>query len=146
MTDQKPKEFVNQEECDELAKAMDTKYRIAMNSRNFSIQAIHDGPVVSVKVLLANGDESFYYPVEGRVEYEKEELTAYEAALFLVDYIDNYFEEFLLEEEEDLFLPIDWSAHSYESVNFHLKGQVHNKKLDDLADRILAEGAPVEIH
>ena len=66
-------------------------------------------------------------------------MTANEAALFLIDYIDTYFEEFLLEEDEELYLPIDWAKHTYEAVEFEVKGQIKNEKLEDMADDLLRE-------
>ena len=133
------KTFLTEEECQALAKAMDDKYRIALNGRNFYITCSLEGDGVKVEVLLKNEEQSFYYPVQGRIMHEAEEMSAGEGVLFLVDYIDIYFEEFLLEEEETLYLPIDWKDFEYEAVNFQLKGQIKNQKLEAMADKLLGD-------
>ena len=138
MTEQN-KKFITADECVELAKALETKYRIAMNGRSFSIKAENTETDVSVSVLLESQDKSFHYPVDARVKFESEEMTANEAALFLIDYIDIYFEEFLLEEDESLYLPIEWNDFEYEAVNFQMKGQIFNRKLDNMADELLKQ-------
>jgi elongation factor P hydroxylase len=140
MTDQTPKpEFVTTQECNLLADAMEAKYQAALKDRSFSIDAKHEGRAVYCTVLLSNDDESFYYPVEARVLHEPEELSPREAALFLIDYIDTYFEEFLMEEDESIYVPIDWADHEYDAVNFQIRGQILNRKLDEMADSILRD-------
>ncbi|MBC7660989.1 MAG: hypothetical protein H7249_14930 [Chitinophagaceae bacterium] len=137
-------EFLTNDECVELAETMVKKYRIAMKDRTFSIRAIVQGKGVYVTVLLANKDQSYYYPVEARLMFEAEEMEPHEAALFLVDYIDNYFEEYLYEEDEQIYLPIDWADHEYEATNFQIRGQILNQKLDSLADQwLIAAGDKV---
>ena len=64
-----------------------------------------------------------------------------DAVLFLLDYIDCYFEEFF-KEDENVFLPIDWSEYSFDEVPFQLKGQILNLHVEDLADRILSGEDP----
>lgn len=139
MQDQNKEKFVSHDECLELANMMNKKYRLALGKRVFKVSASHDDSKVLVKVLLNNEDMSFYYPVEARILYRSEEIEAYDAALFLIDYIDTYFEEFLLEEEEDLFLTIDWSDHEYEGLAFQVRGQIKNKKLEQMANELLGE-------
>lgn len=139
MTLENAPEFVTNEECQELAETMMKKYRIALKDRSFSIRSSLQGKGVYVTVLLANPEQTYYYPVEGRVMYAEEEMTPRDAALFLIDYIDTYFEEYLLEEDEDLFLPIDWTDHEYEAVDFQMKGQILNRKLESLADEWLKD-------
>ena len=116
---------------------MDDKYRIGLNGRSFAVEAKLEGIGVLVKVTLEHPDKTFVYPAEARIDFKKEEMTANEAALFLIDYIDTYFEEFLLEEDEELYLPIDWAKHTYEAVDFEVKGQIKNEKLEDMADDLL---------
>jgi hypothetical protein len=132
-------EFLTNEECVELAETMVKKYRIAMKDRTFSIAASVKDKGVYVTVLLSNPSQTYYYPVEGRLMYGPEEMTPIEAALFLVDYIDTYFEEYLYEEDEQIYLPIDWTDHEYEATNFQLRGQIQNKSLETMADEWLAK-------
>ncbi len=144
MTAFEEKQFLTNEDCIELAETMVKKYRIAMKDRSFSIRAWIEDRGVYVTVTLANADGSYVYPVEGRVMFEAEEMEAGEAALFLIDYIDNYFEEYLYEEDEQLYLPIDWTDHEYDAVNFQIRGQILNQKLENLADQWLMAGGPPE--
>ncbi len=145
-----PGAFLTPEECRALAEAMEKKYAVAIGQRRFSITASQSDEAVEVQVLLASGDESFYYPVEARIKHGAEDLTAGRAAVFLIDYIDLYFEEFLMEEDEELFLPIDWANHEWDTVNFQIRGQILNRKAEALADALLeadaARRGECEIH
>jgi hypothetical protein len=132
------KNFVTAEECQVLAEQMNRKYQYALEGRSFKIAATTEKDAVFVTVTLANVDESFVYPVDARVHYKSEDLTARRAALFLIDYIDVYFEEFL-QEDGELYLPIDWAEHEYDTVKFQIKGQIHNMKLEKWADQLLGE-------
>lgn len=132
--------FLTGAESAQLAEAMNTKYRLALVKRKFSIKVSHEGRAVYVSVLLSNEDESYYYPVEGRILHEEEGLAPRKAALFLIDYIDMYFEEFLLEEDESIYIPIDWTDHQYEATDFQIRGQILNRKLEAMADEWLQQG------
>ncbi len=78
MTDTKEK-FLTQEELNELAEAMDAKYRIGLNGRSFAVEAKIEGIGVLVKVTLEDPDKTFVYPAEARIDFKKEEMTANEA-------------------------------------------------------------------
>ena len=121
-----------------LADAMNEKYGSYIAGRQFSISAHETDGALYVTTLLKNNDESFYYPVSTRIDYKAEELERFEAFAFLVDYIDVYFEEYLSEDGE-LFLPIDWTAHRYDAVDFQIKGQVLNHKMEKMAGALLGE-------
>lgn len=135
-------DFLNQDDCDALAKAMESKYAMALKGRTFAVEAEVKGRGVFVKVILSNQDKSYYYPVEARVLYEKEEMQRGEAALFLLDYIDAYFDEYLTQENEEIYLPIDWADFQYEAVDFQMRGQILNLKLEELAEEFLKKGSP----
>lgn len=122
----------------ELAHLMDKKYAGYRRDRNFSIAARRDYDRVSVAVVLRNSNEHFYYPVEGRLNFVDETMKPEEAAFFLIDYIDLYFNEFFTE-EENVWIPIDWAKFEYEATDFELKGQVYNKYAEGLADKLLAD-------
>lgn len=139
MSELMEQEFLTDDDCKELAETMVKKYRIAMKDKTFSIRAWVENRGTYVTVLLSNTDQSFYYPVEGRLLHEPEEMEPVEAALFLIDYIDTYFEEYLYEQDGEIFIPIDWTDHEYEAVNFQIRGQILNKKLESLADQWLAK-------
>ena len=134
-------EFLTDAECVELAEIMVKKYRIAMKDRSFSIRASVQDKGVYVTIILSNKDQSYYYPVEARMMFDAEEMEPREAALFLIDYIDVYFEEYLYEEDEQIYLPIDWSDHEYEAINLQIRGQILNQKLDAMADEWLISHA-----
>lgn len=142
MEEMQENEFLTAEDCAGIAGAMQSKYRLALKGRTFQVAAEIKGRGVFVKVVLTSEDQSFYYPVEARVLYEQEEMKAGEAALFLIDYVDAYFEEFLIEEDEEIFLTIDWSDHQYEAIEFQMRGQIHNLKLESMADAWLAKAPP----
>lgn len=135
-------DFLNQDDCEALAKAMESKYAMALKGRNFKVEAEVKGRGVFVKVILANQDKSYYYPVEARVLYEKEEMQRGEAALFLLDYIDAYFDDYLTQENEEVYLPIDWADFQYEAIDFQMRGQILNLKLEELAEEFLKKGSP----
>ncbi|HET9238201.1 MAG TPA: hypothetical protein VFO10_13155 [Oligoflexus sp.] len=135
-------DFLDQDDCDALAKAMESKYAMALKGRSFRVEAEVKGRGVFVKVILSNQDKSYYYPVEARVLYEKEEMQRGEAALFLLDYIDAYFDEYLTQESEEIYLPIDWADFQYEAIDFQMRGQILNLKLEELAEEFLKKGSP----
>lgn len=122
---------------EQLSTLMAEKYTMFMAGRRFVIEAAKDLHRVTVKVTLTNEDESYFYPVYGRMNIDREDLKAEEAALFLVDYIDAYFEDFF-EEGEDLYIPIEWAKYEYDATEFELKGQIFNLKAERLADELLS--------
>lgn len=130
---------LNDEERTELERIMNIKYASKLNDRLFSIKAHQDKASSFVTVTLLKTDESYFYPVEGRVEHKSQNLSAREACLMLLDYIDSYFDEFL-REDENVFIPIDWSEFSFEGFTLSLRGQILDLKSESLADKILAEG------
>lgn len=122
----------------ELARLMTQKYASALNGRSFSITSNTEGEHAHVTVVLKNADESFFYPVEARVAYADEELSLNDAGHFLVNYIDHYFDEYLLEAGEELFIPIDWHSRQWDAVDLEIRGQILNMKLERMADALLA--------
>jgi hypothetical protein len=129
-------EVIPQETAVELCELLNKKYQVWRGERSFHISSRRDHECIEVKVVLSNVSETFYYPVEGRVDHEAEEMDPVEAALFLVNYIDGYFEEFF-EEDENLFIPIDWAEYSYDAVEFQLRGQVLNRFVERISDELL---------
>ena len=98
--------FISQEERTELALMLSRKYGSALKQRYFEVDLKRDGSGVYAKVTLRDRSGSFYYPVEGRMSHDDHSMSSRDAALFLVDYIDAYYEEYLRDGET--FLPIDW--------------------------------------
>lgn len=122
-----------------LASAMNDKYTIYLDDRSFYITAEADGNGIRVVTTLSNQDGSYHYPVEARILHDEENLKPRKATLFLIDYIDAYFEDYLTE-LESTYLRIDWSDVEYEGVEFQMRGQVINRKVEEMADKLLESG------
>ena len=135
--------FLTSHECQILAQGMEQKYATFLDDRTFRITAEKKSDGVYVTTLLSKSDSSFYYPVESRIDYVKNDLIPRKAALFLIDYIDVYFEEYL-EQQESTLLFIDWKDQQYEANEFQIKGQILNKKVEDMAEAILSKGEKYE--
>src|SRR5436190_5743958 len=102
----KTEELLSADVTTELARLMTRKYATHVRDRTFSIIAKQEFDEVTAVVTLSNPKETFYYPVEALMNFVEQEMKPAEAALFLIDYIDLYFEEFF-EEDEGLYIPID---------------------------------------
>ncbi len=126
----------------EMTDLMNTKYQsVLFGGKRFEIKTKYEYEILTVSVILSNPDKSYYYPVEARIQNKKEELSPLEAAAFLIDFIDLYFEEYLFE-DENLFIPIDWTPFTYDAVDFQLKGQILNLKLEQQADELIKNNEP----
>lgn len=89
-------------------------------------------------MILRNEDESLFYPVECRMDLTRNPVAGPIAAQdVLLDFQDQYFEQFF-QENRDLYLTIDWSDLEFAQYTIQAKGQILNKKLDDLTDQFLA--------
>ncbi len=128
--------FLSAEECDHLASLMERKYGNSLMQRSFSIAVRQDSRGVYATVTLQNQSGSFYYPVEGRVADLDHDMAPRDAVLFLLDYIDAYFDEFF-QENGEVYLPIDWAEYEADGVPLQLKGQILNLEAERLADRLL---------
>ena len=140
MTDKTKKpEFVTETELKDIASVMERKYTSFVGDRSFQATAKKDARGVYATVTLANGSGSYFYPVEGRIAHVDHEMNNRDAVLFLLNYIDLYFEEYF-REGGDVYLPIDWSNYDYEGVQLQLKGQILNLEVERMADAILERG------
>ena len=133
--------LIEEHECKILASAMDEKYTIYLDDRTFSIESMPEEEGVLVRTTLKSPDESYVYPVEARMLHTVEGLDSRKAALFLMNYIDGYFEDYLTE-MESTYLPIDWCEMEYEGVSFQMRGQISNVKVEKMADELLEAGVP----
>jgi hypothetical protein len=133
---------LEKDECLALAEILEKKYNHWRKDRSFQVAAYADQQGTFAKVALLNSKRTFYYPVEARINHKDHEMDRREAATFLLDYIDYYFEEFF-REGEGIYLPIDWAQHTCEGIAFDIKGQIHNSYLEDLADQLLASSGQV---
>ena len=132
-------EILSSAECLNLASVMDRKLASGRGDRRFSIkcESISDG--LHVTVLLSSPSGSFYYPVEARMKAGEDQRLDRAAALFLVEFIDQYFDTYL-NYDKDTYLPIDWTDFESDGRTFQVKGQVLNMELEKLADAILERG------
>jgi len=88
---------------------------------------------------VKSSDAKFVYPIEARVMHGQEEMTPREAALFLVDFVDLYLEEYFVDEDEECpYLTIDWSDFDYDAVKFQMRGQIINQSVEDLGSEWLS--------
>ncbi|MFK7872115.1 MAG: hypothetical protein AB8C84_02945 [Oligoflexales bacterium] len=121
----------------ELSIIMNTRYAACLNDRRFHLSTSVEKNTVAAKVTLENSDQSFHYPVEARMMIsEDSKLSVFDATAWIVDAIDMYFDEYL-NGDESTFLPIDWTEFSTEGHIYQMRGQVMNRKLEDLGDEWL---------
>ena len=124
------------EKNQEVANLFEKKYGAWLGQRFFEVTSATQSAGVTVNVTLRNADKSFFYPIEGRIQHEDQDMKADEARSFLLDYIDAYIEEFLTGGEET-YLPIDWANYDCEGLELQLRGQILNIKLEELADQLM---------
>jgi hypothetical protein len=127
---------LTEEEKNILLKIMNTKHASYLDGRFFEIEINVDYDLVKLQVLLRNKSGQFYYPVEAQIAFKEQNLSPKDSVLFLIDYIDFYFDEFFKENGEVL-LSIDWSKHTFEEKEFQVKGQIFNLERERLADEWL---------
>jgi len=123
-------------ELKELSSLLNRKHAWFLGERKSSIKADQDGDAIFVDVFLKSDDETYYYPVSTRIDLEREELAPKDAALFLIDFVDLYFDDYF-DGGESVFLAIDWTDFQYDAVNFQMKGQIINQRLKSMADKLL---------
>lgn len=138
----------SERELRSLAQRLNASFHDARGERWFVLDAgEHDGDTW-VQVLLRNDTNSFHYPVEARIAASPTKTRRVQA-FFLLAFLDTYWEEFF-EEDENVYIPIDWTAYEYQEEKFYLRGQILNLMAENMADRLLAEtpsaGAPEKRH
>lgn len=131
------KKMMPSAEANGIATVLQKKYAAFATDRSFSCESWSDNQTVYLTITLKNNDASFFYPVEGRIAWRDEGLNTANATSLLLDLMDNYFQEFLINDGE-VYLPIDWQDYDFENHTMQLRGQVKNLKLETMADDILA--------
>jgi len=107
---------------------------------NIFFEGYYEEGICYVTLILKNQDESFYYPVESSLSLkDNPELDEEGAKIALLDFIGGYFEDYF-EENRETYITIDWAKHKVEDLTLYARGQVLNKKLENMADDILKSG------
>ena len=133
---------VTEIECVELASVMGSKYAAYLKSRYFEVSVAYSEDVARTRVVLSNASRSFYYPVECRMDCRDDRAEARKILLFLIDFSDAYFEEFL--RDGDIYLPIDWGDFEHDGNRFQMRGQVLNLKIERMANELLGSDAEID--
>ncbi len=120
-----------------LAQRFNSRFHESRGSRWFAVDAAELEGYTWVQVLLRNDANSFHYPVEARIATSTTRPQLAQA-FFLLAFINSYWEEFFAE-DENVFIPIDWSPYEHQGEKFHLRGQVFNRRIEKMADELLAE-------
>ncbi|MBM4251457.1 MAG: hypothetical protein FJ146_05765 [Deltaproteobacteria bacterium] len=129
--------WFDQAECEDLARLLDRKFAGLRGPRYFAVEFSKDAQGVYAKVTLRNESGSYFYPVESRIAFADTDLSDRAAAMFLLDYMTEYFAEYF-REDGDCYLPIDWTEYQWDGVAFQVKGQILNLELEKMADELLA--------
>lgn len=104
---------------------------------NIFFEGHYEDEVCYVTLILKNSDESFYYPFETSLSLkDNSEVTAEDARLSLMDFIGSYF-DYYFEQNRDAFVLIDWTSYKMDDLTIYARGQVFNKKLENMGDDIL---------
>ena len=112
--------------------------RFLRQDEKITVTTEFKGSYVQVELLLANSDKAFYYPIEVRIHMEENKLTTYKEGFdVLIDFMDYYLGEFFSEERE-LYLPIEYAEMSFHKYKIDTRGQIFNRKLEELADKLLS--------
>lgn len=115
------------------------KHQAFLEAEAFSIEAGKSRTQVQMKITLTKNDGSVAYPIEAVhvVDPESKDSALHVVGLML-DYLDSYWSEYLTS-DRDVLLPIDWSAHSHEGLEFFLRGFVRQLSLEAQADALFRE-------
>ena len=120
-----------------IASLLERKYGAWLGRRYFEIDSRIEGPVLNVTILLRDADKSFYYPIEGRINFGDQDLAVESAKDFLLDFMDAYVEEFLSGGEET-YLTLDWSTYDCDGIELQMRGQILNLRLESMADELMS--------
>ena len=105
---------------------------------DFEVSGYRSLGEVYTQVILRNVEESLYYPVECQIDLLRSDIEGpLEAMYLLLDFQDYYFGRYL-SEDRDVYLAIDWAEYQFEDHVIVARGQIFNRKLEQIADRLLA--------
>ena len=139
----KNQDLLSDKDLKSLIRIMHNKYGSFIGARSFDIKITScDASAFCVCVSLSNNDLSFYYPVHGKIMFDTDPDLRLEAAFLLIDFIDIYFGEYF-NSDEQVLIPIDWTEHKFEGYTLFVKGQIFNKKIENMTDEFLSSHAHV---
>ena len=124
------------QELRSLGQRFNARFHDKRGERWFTVEAGEQHGATWVRVLLRNDDDSFHYPVEARSTASTKKSHRAQA-FFLLAFLDTYWEEFF-DEDENVFVPIDWTFYEYQGEKFQIRGQVLNRMAEKIADELLA--------
>ncbi len=164
MAEEKKTSLLDEESLGRIAELLRERHgaKLALGE-TLSLEVWAEGEAGYATLLLRNEDESLYYPMEARIalaskpEDAEEALatdgpdgarslaTPGEAGTLLVDTLDYYFGQYLAG-DRDVYLTIDWGDLRFGDFVVQTRGQVLNRKLERMADELLAQagGLPDE--
>lgn len=92
----------------------------------------------TLNVIFESRDRTLHLPVElALVINENPRLRNDEAGDILIDFLDYFFDRYFREGRE-VTMPIDWALFPFGEYSVRARGWERNKRLEDMADRLLA--------
>ena len=133
------REEITKAEAEEIAQLMQQRHQSHLNEGEyFEVSGYRSLGEVYTQVILRNVEESLYYPVECQIDLLRSDIEGpLEAMYLLLDFQDYYFSRYL-SEDRDVYLAIDWAEYQFEDHVIVARGQIFNRKLEQIADRLLA--------
>jgi hypothetical protein len=128
-----------EDELFKVTKLLNKKHMIYLENEHFEIESSFDQNQVQLCISLTKKDMSKSYPIE--CVFIKETNQSYQnssIALTMLDYLDIYWTNYF-SEERTVFVPLDWSKHEFEGLNFYIRGFIRNLDLETNANEFLSK-------
>jgi hypothetical protein len=135
------KRFFTPEEIAKMESAFNEEFLSFLNrDENIYIEGyIDEEKVMYLNLTLKNREETYFYPFQTKIlESENSDLKEEDAMHLLLDFIASYFDDFF-KSSRNTFVLIDWKKYEFKERVLYAKGQVLNKRAEDLADKFLLE-------
>ena len=142
--DSKAKPFLEPVVIGSICSLMIRKYISFLRSETFEMEVQRTDDWIQVRQTLSALDNSsscvveVVFPFEEGSGADNDQIVACEMVDLVVDYLDNYWKEYLTD-DRDTFLSLDWSSHTWEGKSFYIRGSQHNVALERMADDFLAK-------
>lgn len=135
------KRFLTPEEVAKMESAFNEEFLSFLNrDENIYIEGyIDEEEVLYLNLTLKNREETYFYPFQTKIlKKENSDLKEEDAMHVLLDFIASYFDDFF-DSGRNTFIPIDWKKYDFKEKVLYAKGQVLNKKIEDLGDKFLLD-------